>query len=86
MATNVTITASSDSGWIKAFIDGNEVLEGPGNTTVSLNSGHHYLTYFVQGNSGDNYSVAITDPPLCSCQITGTLTGNYTTGQHGFDI
>lgn len=69
MAINVTITADSESGFIKVFVnDDNEtpqlVLDGPGTTTISLEEGGLYnLTYFVQGRPGQKYVVKITAPP-----------------------
>jgi len=86
MNTNVTITASSESGWTKIFIDGNQVLKKPGTAIVSLDEGTHFLTYFVQGNTGERFTVAITDPDSLDFNAAGTLSSNHTTGQHGFTI
>ncbi len=59
---NVTITAVSDSGWIKIYVDGNEVLGAPGSTTISLGTGTHDLDYYVQGSKGDTYRVSTSEP------------------------
>ena len=84
--TILTVFASSESGWAKIFIDGNEVLGSPGTTTVALSEGSHFLTYFVQGLPGNNYQVGIIDPPEESWGVTGILKNNHTTGQHGITI
>lgn len=68
MATDVIISASSESGFIKVYINDEDeaptlILDHPGTTTVSLASGTHNLTYFVQGRVGQQYAVKITDPP-----------------------
>lgn len=66
--TTITISAESDSGFIKVFINDDEenpqlVLDGPGTTTASLQEGKLYnLTYFVKGKSGQKYLVKISDP------------------------
>lgn len=86
METNITISASSESGWVKVFIDGNEVLSGPGTITIPLDEGIHFLTYFVQGLSGNSYQVAITDPQEELWEIKAVLKSKRTTGQHGITI
>ena len=86
MTINVTITASSESGWAKVYVDGNTLLEEPGTAAISLNEGIHFLTYFIQGNSGQQFSVAITDPSPIAFSAQGKLSSNHTTGQHGFTI
>jgi hypothetical protein len=84
--TTVTISASSESGWVKVFVDGNEVLSGTGMANVSLDEGTHFLTYFVQGIPGSNYQISITDPPDEIWQVSGKLKSNHTTGQHAITI
>ncbi|MDJ1505400.1 hypothetical protein [Xanthocytophaga agilis] len=86
MATPITISAFSDSGWVKVYINGDKVLHGSGTTTIELDNGIHFLTYFVQGLPGDNYSVAIVDPPAELWAVKGNLKLNHTTGQHGITI
>ncbi len=86
MNTDVTITASSESGWAKVFVDGNPVLKKPGITTITLDEGTHFLTYFIQGNTGQKFNVAITNPESLDFTASGTLSSNHTTGQHGFTI
>lgn len=59
MATDVTISASSDSGFIKVFVNDEDetpqlILNGPGTAIVSLEIGIHNLTYFVQGKQGNS--------------------------------
>ena len=86
MNTDVMITASSESGWAKIFIDGNPVLKKPGTTTITLSQGTHFLTYFIQGNTGQKFTVSITDLQSVTFSASGTLSSNHTTGQHGFTI
>ncbi len=86
MTTILTISASSNSGWVKVFIDGNEVLKEPGSATVSLDAGLHYLTYFVQGLPGSTYHIAIDEPAEEWWEVKGVLKYNHTTGQHGITI
>jgi hypothetical protein len=83
MSKEITIMASSTSGWVNVFADGNQVLEKPGTSTITLDDGAHSLTYFVQGKAGDDYEVSIADPAWA---VQGTLSSNHTTGQHGFTI
>ena len=69
MPTNITISAQSESGFIKVFVNDDDenpqlVLDGPGTTTIALEDGKLYnLTYFVKGKPGQKYVVKITDPP-----------------------
>jgi hypothetical protein len=86
MATIITLSAMSDSGWAKVFIDGNEVLSSPGTTSVSLENGTHFLTYFIQGSPGNNYQVGIINPPEEIWGAAGKLKTNHTTGQHAITI
>lgn len=86
MNTDVTITASSESGWVKVFVDGDPALKKPGATTINLDDGIHFLTYFVQGNTGQKFKIEITDPDSLAFSASGTLSSNHTTGQHGFTI
>lgn len=86
MNTDVTITASSESGWAKIFVDGNPVLKKPGTTSISLGEGIHFLTYFIQGNTGQKFKIDIADPSSLAFTASGTLSSNHTTGQHGFTI
>jgi Na+/proline symporter len=86
--TPVAITAQSESGSIQVFIDHNLVLNGPGTQTISLPEGVlHFLTYFVQGHSGQRFMVGITDPQSIATVRNGVLnaTGKET-GQLGFVI
>lgn len=86
MNTDVKFTASAESGWAKVFVDGNPVLKKPGTATITLDEGTHFLTYFIQGNTGQKFTVAITDPSSLVFSANGTLSSNHTTGQHGFTI
>jgi hypothetical protein len=89
MATNITITADSESGFIKVFVNDDEenpvlVLDRPGTTTIPLEEGKlHNLTYFVKGRPGQKYVVKITDPPSAAWTDRDTVDSDgKVTGQH----
>lgn len=84
--TDVTFTAYSESGWARIFVDGNPILNKSGTATVTLDKGTHFLTYFIQGNTGQKFKVAITEPGWLDFTAGGILSSNHTTGQHGFTI
>jgi len=89
MATNITIKAESESGFIKVYVNDEDddpklVLGKPGTTTIPLEDNEvHNLTYFVQGKPGQKFVIKIVSPPKAAWTERDTVDGDKkVTGQH----
>jgi aspartate 1-decarboxylase len=58
------------------FIDDVHILTGEGSGTRELAEGDHALTYFIRGQPGSTYTLAISEPASVAYSRTATIDGS----------
>lgn len=85
--TAVTIKVTSDRR-IRVELNGKTVLRRPGSSTVELaNDKNHAMTWFVEGEKGDSYTIEIVKPDSLKWSYTGTLDeGGHDEGRYVINL